>query len=229
MKLFKTALIVGGCIVLLSSSAGRQAAAQAQTANPVILTWEAKNFYPADFSGKPIPTSGTPVTASLELVSGGKLANLSSTNIVWYLDNAFIGEGTGKKSVQFVASRVTEGKHTVRARLEREGGTLEASIQIPVARPQLVIEIPHLENTISRLEEATLEAVPYFFTNNLLSDLVFSWQVNTTRQNTAGNNLLTIKIGGQQSPGQSLYVSATAQNQRNLSDFANTRVKLLIE
>ncbi|MDO8557130.1 MAG: hypothetical protein Q7R98_01565 [Candidatus Jorgensenbacteria bacterium] len=204
--------------------------ALAQTTDQVIITWEANNFYPANFLGKPLVTPGTPVTALVEVVRGGKFLNISGSNIAWYLDDNFVSEGHGKKSVTFTARQKDSGTHTIRAEIERAEGTLVTSLQIPITAPRVVIEAPYPNGIVQAQSDIFLKSIPYFFTNSSLNDLIFFWQINDTRQQSTGDNALSLKLGALQTSGQqTLRITGTVQNQSNLAEFANGRAKLMVQ
>src|SRR3989338_5844802 len=72
----------------------------AQTSSPrVLLTWQAKNYVPAGYLGKALPSPSSIVTASVEIIDQGKIADLSKNNVYWYLNGSLVGSGVGKKTV----------------------------------------------------------------------------------------------------------------------------------
>lgn len=202
----------------------------AQASDPTIVTWEANNFYPADFEGKPQATFKTPITVSVEVVRAGKLLNITGTNIAWYVDDSFMDEGIGKKSITFNTRNVYGSGHLLKIQIERTDGTIEVIERIPVAKPRVVIEIPYLNSIISAQSKVTIKAIPYFFTNTLLSGLKFSWDINGSRQSSVGDNVLSLNVGTPQTTGQqTLLVTGTIQNNISQSEFSNTYAKLYIQ
>ena len=201
----------------------------AQAGDSAIVTWEANNFYPADFEGKPQTTFRTPITVSVEVVRAGKLLNITGTNIAWYVDDSFMDEGVGKKSITFNTRNVYGEGHLLKIQIERTEGTIEVIERIPVAKPRVVIEIPYLNSIISAQSKATIKAIPYFFTNTLLSGLKFSLDINGSRQSSIGDNVLSLNIGTPQAASQqTLLVTGTIQNNISQTEFSNTYTKLYI-
>src|SRR4051812_25715047 len=67
-----------------------------------LLTWKALNSYvPASYNGKALPSHDSPVSVSLEIISGGKVANLKGVTINWYLDGGPLAGGVGLQHVVF--------------------------------------------------------------------------------------------------------------------------------
>lgn len=226
MKLvFPLALALFGTIILIPPQQ-----VFSQTTDQIIVTWEANNFYPTDFKGKPVASPGSQVSVSIEIIRGGKLLNVNSANIAWYLDNDFLSEGIGKKSVAFKAKKKDNGKHVLRAQVERGDEAIETSVQIPVATPRVVIEVPYPNGLVQAQSEIVLRLVPYFFNNISLSDLKFFWQINDAHQQSANDNQLLLKLGSPQTASQrTLRITGTVQNERNLAEFANGRAKLIVQ
>src|SRR3989338_5029269 len=85
----------------------------AQTATPSVpklfLTWSSDTYVPPGFTGKVMPTANSKITASVELIDGGKIADISRQNVYWYLNNNFLNGGIGLQRISFNAPDAAGG------------------------------------------------------------------------------------------------------------------------
>ena len=77
--------------------------ASAQTRPQIVISWRAESYAPPAYSGKILPTAGSPITVSFDVIDGGKPANLSGQIIYWYLNSDLIENRNGVQSVTFNA------------------------------------------------------------------------------------------------------------------------------
>src|ERR1039458_3932339 len=76
--------------------------AQTVSSPQFLVTWKATESYiPPFYTWKALPTAGSNIVASVELVSGGRIINISSQNIYWYLDDVLMGGGAGVQQITF--------------------------------------------------------------------------------------------------------------------------------
>ena len=76
--------------------------AQTASSPQFLVTWKTSGSYiPSFYLGKALPTYGSQITASLELVSQGKILDLSNQTIYWYLEDNLVGGGVGVQQVTF--------------------------------------------------------------------------------------------------------------------------------
>lgn len=198
--------------------------AYAQTADQLIVTWRAENLYPADFVGKPMPTSGSPIQLSVEAVIAGKITNLASADISWFLDETLLERGVGLKTTHFTARSSATNNNFVRAQVKLGAKNLETTVRIPVKQVRVVIEIPTTDKTLPANSEIQISAVPYFFNIESLENLAFNWVINNNRQKQIGNGELTLKIGEPQSGEQQrMTITANIQNLLNPLEVAQER------
>ncbi|MFH0712269.1 MAG: hypothetical protein V2A55_00190 [Candidatus Jorgensenbacteria bacterium] len=202
--------------------------AAAQTSAQVIMTWQADNFYPADFGGKAPATPGTPLTVSAEVLRSGKLTDLSGASFTWYVDEKLKGRGDGLKEIAFSASESVGDSHFVRVGIQLEDEIFENSIRIPVSSPMVVLESPYLNQLVKSGNKIEVTAVPYFFNVDAFRDLNFFWQVNNGGIQKSGNdNLLLLNIG-QAPAGQTIQITGTARNVSDFFETATSRIRLVI-
>ncbi len=203
-------------IVAVSLGVSTTALAQTAAAKPkVIITWIANSYAPPTFGGKVLPTAGSLVSASVALLDGGRLIDLSKETIYWYLDNNFLSGGPGLRGISFRAPDVAGGTVSLRAEIPNYSkGSQLKTISIPVASPEAVIEIPFPSKKFYS-SSIKLVGQPYFFNIGSASGLNFSWSINGQTPSGAENpQSLNIKIGNL-AVGSSLSVSLVIQNVSN--------------
>ena len=204
-------------------------AARSQENTQILLTWQANNFYPADYQGKPLPTPNSRVTVALEVLKNNKFLNLNQANIFWLLDDKPLDNGRGLKEVSFVVKKREGDNHVVRVTVQLENQNLESLIRIPISKKIIVIENSHSDKPVPANSEITLRAIPYFFNIASLNDLSFSWQADTEKETNLGDNHLVLKIGQPKTLEQSsILISSFVQNVRNPLEFAEAKLKLSI-
>jgi hypothetical protein len=210
--------------VLVFSMAG-VVGAQTQTGQ-AIITWHANNFYPSDYEGKPLATQNTSVSLSVAVVRNGKPLDLSQATITWYVDEKFLNEGKGLTRTTMSATKTYGDQHLVRVRVLSGNDSYESSINLPIAKYQVVVPVPLPNQAASGGAEISLQAVPYFFNANTLADILFSWQVNG--ENLSGNDSqLNLKTVSPQSEAErTVQINVLGQNQKNALEFSRYRTTL---
>jgi hypothetical protein len=199
----------------------------AQTPAQVILTWQANNFYPADFNGKPAATPNTPVTVAAEVLQGGKLTDLSQTTFTWYVDEKFQSRGNGLKEIVFTVDKSVGDSHFVRVNIQSDSDVFENSIRIPVSSPVVILKTPYPNQLVRTGSKPEITAVPYFFNINAFRDLNFSWQLGTGEIKESGNdNRLVLNIGTTPPPENTIQITGTARNKNSLLETATSRIRL---
>lgn len=227
MKLsIKTAaFFVSALALVLALGFAETSALAAPATGDTIITWSVNNFYPSDYAPKALPANGASITASLEVSRGGKLQDLRSIPIEWYLDGDYLTGGTGKKHASFSVTKEKGGAHALRAIAHFSATDAEGVVSIPIAAREVVIETPYRNGTAKPAEHFSFRAVPYFFNIISLSDLSFSWKVSGRTENTAGNNELTANVGMQEG---ALPVSVTVRSISSVLEFASDAIQLSV-
>ncbi len=212
--------------VLLSS----EALAQNKNDNTqIILTWQANNFYPADYRGKAMATQGTPVTVSAEIFINNKPIDLSQAVFTWYVDDEIKNSGQNLKEITFAAEKPEGDSHFVRVTVKVGGRDLETSIRIPVSKHLIILETPYPDQLVRTEIKTQIQALPYFFNISSLADLNFSWQVNEKNLETGNDNRLILNLGEPKTNEQrEIQIHVSVQNQRNQLEFAEMRTKLTL-
>lgn len=164
-------------------------AASAQTTNPeFLLTWKASGSYvPATYPGKALPTFGSKVTASLELLSQGKVLNIKGQTIYWYLNGTLIGGGVGAQQITFTPFGAPPSALSLEVDLPNYNGSLLVhKTTIFTVKPRAIIYAPYPYGTVS-VNPISIRALPYFFNASSAAALSFTWTVNGQAGDNAAN------------------------------------------
>jgi len=207
------AFVFGGTFLLVTP------AAHAQTSSPTfLLTWKTTGSYiPSFYRGKALPTYGSNITASLELISSqGNVIDLSGQTIYWYEDDNLVGGGMGVQQVTFQPIGEAPNSIDLRVTLPNYNGAyLVHAITIPMVLPEAVIYAPYPNGQFSQ-NPLTVEALPYFFNVSDPSTLAYSWSVNGQSGSNAENPEtaeVTLPQGTQSGTG--VTVSLSVENAKD--------------
>jgi len=112
--------------------------AQTSASPTFLITWKTTGSYvPAFYQGKALPTYGSNITASLELISPqGKVLDLSGQTIYWYANDNLVGGGVGVKQVTFPPLGSAPNSLNLRVTLPNyDGAYLVHAVNIPMVLP----------------------------------------------------------------------------------------------
>ncbi|MFA6407562.1 MAG: hypothetical protein WCV80_02550 [Candidatus Paceibacterota bacterium] len=201
----------------------------AQTSPTTYITWRANNFYPAGFKGKALPTPGTTIIIAAEVIKSGKLFDSSTATFSWSVDGRSALTGVGKKEYSFVATKKDSKSHFVQVSIKSGMETITGAITIPLTVPQTVIEAPFPMKKVSENIKGNIQAIPYFFNITSISDLLFSWRVNSFNKNAGSDNQLTFETGSPQlATDRLLEIVSYIQNTKGIYELATSRTQLTI-
>lgn len=201
--------------------------AQSQNAQ-AIITWQANNYFPANYQGRALATNKTTINASVELISNQKIQDLSGATITWYLDGGFFKKGVGLKETSFVVTKTRGGSHTIRVSIKAGEIEAGASALINVFDPEIVIENPSPDNLITAGSSLALQAIPYFFNVLSISDLSFLWKANNSTIAEQAQSI-TLNIGFPQTESQrNLLIEVFAKNLKNSFESSKQQLKLIV-
>ncbi len=191
------------------------------------ITWQANNYYPADFSGKAMATNGTSIGIAINLVENQKIQDLSQMVITWYSDGGFLSQGTGLNQINFTVTKTSGDSQSIRADIQTSSGVISSSVSIPIVSPEVVVVNPYANQAISKSSQVNLEAMPYFFNVKSFGDLIFSWTVGDKAQTGGNDNELsltmdptsqgTISVAGRADNRNNEFESATGKTDLTLS------------
>ena len=199
-----------------------------QTANPVIITWQANNYFPADYAGRAAVTPGTPVIASVEIIENNKLVDISKSDIRWYVNDEFKSGGSGLKTFSFITKQRGSGYETLRASVGVGDASFQNSVQINIVQPEVVLDAKSSDKTVRARTQLSLSAIPFFFNVDSLNELSFDWQINNERV-SSNNNEVSVNVGTPNSQFQkSVPVTVTVKNSGNPYEFGRGFINLFI-
>lgn len=214
--IFRKEALAGIFVLLLGAFLSlKQVNAQSASSPQFLITWKTTGSYiPSFYQGKALPTYGSNITASLELISPqGKIINLNGQTIYWYLNDNLVGGGVGVQRATFSPLGEAPSFLNLRVTLPNYNGAyLIHTINIPMVLPEAVILAPYPNGQFSQ-NPVTVTALPYFFNVPSPSDLSFLWSVNGQNGSNAENPetaQITLPQGTQS--GTSLAVSLSVEN-----------------
>ena len=189
------------------------------------VSWQASSYAPAEFSGKRLPSIGTPIAASLEALGGGRVMDISREIIYWYLGDDLIESGVGAQKIFF---RPTSGGiKKLRVVVGGGSGSPDVSVSIPVVNPEAVIVAPTTNGKFGD-QKIRILAKPYFFNVSSLENLRFTWRVNNQQPNDLKDpGLLDISLGKDVANNSFLNIVLGIENSSN-PDEAATKIMSLV-
>ncbi len=202
-------------LILAVGAAATAGTVRAQTTAPQFLvTWKTSGSYvPAAYPDKALPTYGSTITASLELLLGGKPVDLRYQTIYWYLNDVLIGGGLGVQTVSFPPFNSPPSSLTLNVTLPSyQGAYLSHDITIPFVSPVAVINAPY-PNGQAAANPVSVSALPYFFNTASASSLSYAWSVNGQAGASAENpQTANINLPASTAAGTVLSVGLTITN-----------------
>jgi len=204
--------------------------AQNQNKTQIIFTWEANNYFPANYAGKALPALGTTVTLAAEAIKDNKLIDTSQADFLWYLDDKIVKNGRGAKEISFRITKREGDSHFVRVIIKTsEGEGIESSLRVPVVAPKVIIDQPYPQNFVKSGEKIMLQAIPYFFNVNSLAELNFTWFINDQSVAAASDNQLFLTVPVPPQAGQNLLrITAVVEKRGVLNESARAKTTLQI-
>lgn len=214
--------------ILLAAMFVFAAPATAQQSTPwLMITWQAKSYVPAWFQGKVFPTAHSQITASVELIDGGNLVDLSKQKIYWYVNDQLISNSLGVQTIDFNAPALADNTIDLRAEVPSYKSPVLKTIEIPVVQPEAVIEYPMPSNEFHSTP-LSLRGWPFFFNVHKASQLAFSWTANgESSQNLENPETLVLNLNSDAPSGSSVNVSLTAKLPGSISDIATVGMNLV--
>jgi hypothetical protein len=189
------------------------------------LTWNARSYVPDSYLGKIIPGSNSPIIVSLEAIQDGKVADLRSSTIKWYVDGELFSSAIGQKSFTIrTPKKLTSGIMSIRAEVIDKWDRIKMkTVDIPMSPPVVVLKSNYLSRSFGE-NKISVSAFPYFFGATSLSDLVFSWKVNGQAVNSAENpQVVDISFNQDAEPGSSITVEGSVSNPNGVREAATKR------
>ncbi|MFA5098806.1 MAG: hypothetical protein WC461_01125 [Candidatus Paceibacterota bacterium] len=209
--------------------------AQAQTSPQFLISWKAQNYVPNWYEGKIFPTAATPINVSFELMASGKLVDLSTAKVRWYVDDELVkneNNGLGIKKISFITPNYFDQTTSVRvAIVDFLGqGIIDKMIAIPLVRPEAVIDAPYADGKI-QTGESIFKTYPFFFNSNNGGNFSVQWSVlGQEPESQKGDPFtLNLKIDPQMPVGSNIDLSVIMNNITKTLESASQVINLTIK
>lgn len=175
-------------ILTLYATAGifvASAMAQTPSAISFLPSWRALSYVSPKYHGKILPTPGTRLIVSFEMLDGARIADISKNSVIWLKNGKRFDSGIGKKITSFAVDPLDRNERVDVKILVRayKGADQDFTFTIPVAAPELVIAAPYPKNIISG---GTYQFTPLFYYWNIRSPLELSVEWLARGQGVAG-------------------------------------------
>ncbi len=212
-------------------------------ADPQFMSsWSANSFAPYWYQGKILPSSGSRVNMSFELIGQdktnlGKVLDLSNRLVKWYVNNQYYTQGEGLKSISFTINKWTASDSlNVRVSSEVENPSdgsvsfVDNYITIPIVKPEIVIFNKNFSNIVSANSTVDLSSAPFFFNTDSLYNIVPTWTVGSQKSGGIANDPFSLSINfGKNINSGVINVGLTAQNSTNPIESAQNSISFTIQ
>lgn len=233
--IIKTKILYVLLIPLVFVSMGFLNRVGAQVEPEFMVTWKANNYVPSDYQGRVLSVDKTTIDIGFEIIDGGKIADLSKTEIFWHINNEFQKSGLGIKNSSFVADR-SRGNQLIEIIIPnyqpkgKEAVKLEKSLTIPLLKPEVVIDSPYPNNEIESGSNNFRALLFFFNITNPPSDASFSWSANGTKVEGVVENPDLLTLDTTKLPvGSNFNLTLAVSNVFNELEFAKQLINLKIK
>ena len=203
----------------------------ANAAPQFLVSWKADSYVPSWYQGKVLPSRGTPITVSFEIVDGGRTANLSGTAVRWYINDKLVRNETSGLGIQSISFAIPDygGQETeVRIAIPNyRGSELNQIVRIPVKNPEVVIDGKFMKTPIKTGDNA-FHAIPFFFNVESLADLGFDWTANgqDAKVDTATPWNLNLNVDENAGEGFFINLQVVVRNFLDQLEFGSREIQL---
>ena len=211
----KMKYVFGMAVFLAVALGGRPVSVHADT--DFMVDWKAKTYVPAWYEGKAFPTYQSFITIGFELIENGKVVDLSKTAIRWYVDGKLLKNetsGLGIRQVTVYNKKYGGDMASIKIAIpDYKGQALTKLLDIPVKKPEVVIDVPYAGKKVAR-GESLLFAWPFFFNATGAEGLSLQWKVdgNALKTSSASNARLLFLAEGGAREGAKSTIEATVIN-----------------
>ena len=143
----------------------------------VLLNWTSQTYAPNGYVGKTLPTGNSWITATVDVIRGGKMVSLDKENIYWYRNDQFIDGGVGLWQINIQAPEIPGDTISLRAEVPGLGGSTLKTIDIPTTQPVVALDAPYPGGYVSG-QKIKVTALTYFFDTKNPLDIKYNWKVN---------------------------------------------------
>ncbi len=189
------------------------------------ISWQANSYVPYFYQGKVLPTNNSEVTTSFELLSDGKVSDISRKNIRWYLDNQLYKSGVGLKNISFIVDQFKRDDYQLKVSVDG----VDYPAVIPVASPEVVIDNPYYNNSV-KPGINLFRALYYFFNIKNVRELSHVWSANSITTESRANNpdILELEVPVA-AVGSEINLNLSVKNKKNNFEFADDKINLNVK
>jgi hypothetical protein len=206
------------------------------------LIWSADTYTPFGYEGRNLPTIGSEVRVDTIINASG--GNAKSLKYSWFLEDIFQQNksGYGKDSFSFYIQQMPGEYQTIRVQAFNDDRTIfeEKTIQIPVAKPELIVYPSkgnsHFSNQASGNylnilgEKISLIVKPYFFSIKKLTDLTFEWGLAGQQPISSSDydaSILNLTVRNASGTNNNLYIGVInpGEERQNMSKNINLNIQ----
>lgn len=217
-------------IILCASATIFSVKAQQTSPYAIFLGWETNSFYPSNYQGKPLPSDGSLVRVSLQLLKDNKIVDATTMPIKWYINNKYFKDGIGMTNISFVADEGRGSSYSIKASIKTNEEIINEFIAIPIVEKELVIETTAINGKIKPNSSVTFSAVPYFFNIQSLDDLTISWNIQDQKIPNEKKSTLFVQFGEPKTDSQrEIQVGASLEEKNSFFSTVENAVKIQIE
>ncbi len=219
-------LFLTSYFLLLTSSLAQ---AQIATTPEFFVTWRSGAYVESGYQGKILPVAGAPITLAMNLIDGGKLANLSKTMIRWIKNDKIVQSGIGLQTVTIPTSSLTD-RDEIRIKIvvsQYKGADLPHSFVLPVAAPEVVIRATY-PGWLVPAGNASFRALFYHWSIAAPEQLLIRWSLQGQTIESSGGSATLAATIPEAAAGSALTLQLTTNNTVNDLESANTLAQLLI-
>lgn len=160
--------------------------AKAQSIPEFMITWKADSYTPSDYQGKILPSPGSAINLSLELINNKQLVNLSDYEIRWFINNKLQAKNWGLKNLTYKIDELEREDQNILIKIMNyQGKDLEKLITIPLVMPEVIIRPINI---------GLFKALPFFFNVTSPNQLSFNWLINNQAPDKDGEDPNLLKL-----------------------------------
>lgn len=206
---------------------GLSFAGQARAETEIWTTWHAKNYVPASYKGRALPSYKSPVVVTLNLIEDGRPADIRKNEITWVINGRYVQSGTGMSRITFESGRQEIQKIDVTI-AKYKNQNISKLIIIPTAKPEIIVDLPSINRTVKRGDNI-INALPYFFNVDTLGDINLEWRTFGETFAGSGNTAGSITLNTSNESAGSALIEVDAVSSLNKLESAIERLFITLE
>jgi hypothetical protein len=195
----------------------------------IILTWEANNLYPSDYTGKAWATKNNEILVSATVLKNNKIIDNSNINFSWFLNGNYFNKGVGLDNINFHINNQTISEYSTTVKINIGDKNFEKRLNIPIKKYDAVINKYMPNNYIKLGDIINLELIPYFFNVDNFNNLNFLWNISNNKTEEKKNSRISLKIENNNNLlNNNIYITGWVSSKENPIDSAKSNLILKI-